>query len=350
MNIDLRSDTVTQPSQAMRRAMAEAQVGDDGFGEDPTVRLLETESAAVMGKEAALFFPSGTMANQVALHLHGRPGYEVLCEAQSHIVLHEMGAMAALSGMQPLLISSLEGRLDPGEVRRVMGCRGSYQPPVALLAVENTHNMAGGRVSSLRELQELLEVAAEFRLPTHLDGARIFNAACVLEVSAAKVAEGFDSVMFCLTKGLGAPVGSMLCGRRSFIDRARRVRKMFGGGGHQIGVLAAAGLVALRDGPDRLPKDHELARRLAAGLETLPGIELDVSTVATNIVMFQVRSGADSPGALEGGPAARFCRQIATIGVQAVALSSHQVRMVTHRDLSSEDIDQAVSGMHSMRR
>ncbi|MCH9651459.1 MAG: aminotransferase class I/II-fold pyridoxal phosphate-dependent enzyme [Deltaproteobacteria bacterium] len=348
--IDLRSDTVTQPSQAMRRAMAEATVGDDGFGEDPTVRLLEAESAAAMGKEAALFFPSGTMANQAALHLHGRPGYEVMCEAQSHIVVHEMGAMAALNGMQPLPISSRGGRLDPQVLKQVLSARGDYQPPVALLAVENTHNMAGGRVSGLEELAALLELAEEFGLPTHLDGARIFNAACALDLPVSRVAEGFDSVMFCLTKGLGAPVGSMLCGGRSFIKRARRVRKMFGGGGHQIGVLAAAGLVALRDGPARLAEDHRLARRLADGLTNLPGIDLDPSAVVTNIVIFEVQSGEGTTPASDSkdAPASQFCDRLETIGVRAVPLSSRQVRMVTHRDLSSQDIDQAVSGMRSM--
>jgi threonine aldolase len=336
--IDLRSDTVTKPDAEMRRAMAEAEVGDDLFGEDPTVRRLEEEGAAAMGMEAALFVPSGTMGNEIALHLLGRPGGEVICDADSHIVWFEVSAMAALSGLLPRTIPSPEGLLDPAAVEAALAPEQVWRHRTVLIEVENTHNMAGGTVYDRPRLEAILGVARRHGLPAYLDGARIFNAAAALEVEAATLAAGFDAVMFSLSKGLGAPIGSLLCGGRDFIREARRVRKMFGGAMRQVGVVAAAGLVALRKGPALLAADHENAGRLAKALAELPGIEIDLSSVQTNIVFFR----------LTKVPAAAFVARLKEAGVLAVALGADRVRLVTHRDVSREQIDQAIGILRSL--
>jgi threonine aldolase len=333
--IDLRSDTVTRPDAEMRRAMAEAEVGDDVYGEDPTVARLEEEGAAAVGHEAAVFVPSGTMGNQIALHLHSRPGHEVICEAGSHIYQYEMGAMAALSGLLPRTVPSIGGLLDPVDVEAAVS-PGGYRTPTGLVSVENTHNMAGGTIYERPRLDAILAVARRHGLPVHLDGARIFNAAVALGVPAASLAAGFDSVMYALSKGLGAPVGSLLCGPAPFVAEARRVRKMFGGGMRQVGVLAAAGLVALRQGPARLAADHENAGRLARALAELPGVELDPAAVRTNIVIFRLTSGQ-----LAGTLVAR----LKEAGILANSISRDQVRLVTHRDVGAERIDQAIDGL-----
>jgi threonine aldolase len=341
--IDLRSDTVTRPDAAMRRAMAEAEVGDDVFGEDPTVAVLEEEAAAAVGQEAALFVPSGTMGNQIALHLHGRPGSEVLCDAQSHILNYEMGAMAALSGLLPRPLASPGGRLDPAAVEAAIAPEVSFRSRTGLIAVENTNNLAGGTVYDRPHLEALLAVARRHRLPIHLDGARIFNAATALGVPAAALGAGFDSVQFCLSKGLGAPVGSLVCGSRAFAGEARRVRKMLGGGMRQVGVLAAAGLVALRHGPGRLAEDHAHARLLAAALAELPGIALDPAAVQTNIVIFAVTSaffGASE--ATPDGTSAAFLARLREHGVLGVPVGADRVRLVTHRDVDRAQIDAAI--------
>ena len=331
MIIDLRSDTVTRPDAEMRRAMAEAEVGDDVYGEDPTVNLLQEEAAAALGFEAAVFVPSGTMGNQIALHLLGRPGKEMVCDALSHVVRFEMGAMSALSGLIPRVLASPRGLLDPEAVEAVVDRDSTFHAPTGLIEVENTHNIAGGSVYDRPHLERLLAVARRYELPIHLDGARIFNAAVALGTSAASLAAGFDSVMFCLSKGLGAPVGSLLCGSRDFIVEAHRVRKMFGGGMRQVGVLAAAGLVALRKGPDRLAEDHENARRLAAALAELPGIEIDPASVQTNIVVFRVK---DARG---------FLARLQEEGVLGSQVSRDQARFVTHRDVSCDQVEEAIA-------
>jgi threonine aldolase len=336
--IDLRSDTVTKPDAEMRRAMAEAEVGDDVFGEDPTVQPLEEEAAAAVGMEASLFVPSGTMGNQIALHLHGRPGGEVICDAMSHIVNYEMGAMAALSGLLPRTLSSPGGLLDPKAVEAAIAPDVSYRARTVLIAVENTHNMAGGTVYDRPHLESILEVARRHRLPVHFDGARVFNAAAALGTTAAALAAGFDSVMFCLSKGLGAPVGSLICGSRDFVKEARRVRKMLGGGMRQVGGLAAAGLLALRKGPAQLPEDHENAARLARALSELPGIEIDPATVRTNIVIFRVTRE----------PALEFLGRLREGGVLGVPVSRDQVRLVTHRDVSRAQIEQAIERIRGL--
>jgi threonine aldolase len=332
--IDLRSDTVTRPGAEMRRAMAEAEVGDDVYGEDPTVARLEEESAATLGFEAALFVPSGTMGNQIALRLHGRPGDEVICDALSHVFRFEMGAMAALSGLMPRTLASPRGLLDPAAVEAVIDRDPTFHARTGLLSVENTHNIAGGVVYDRPRLESLLDVARRHGLPVHLDGARIFNAAVALGTSAAELARGFDSVMFCLSKGLGAPVGSMLCGPRDFIREGRRVRKMFGGGMRQAGVIAAAGLIALRKGPGRLAEDHENARRLAVALAEVPGVEIDPALVQTNILVCRIGE--------RQGLSAGFLARLSDNGVLASQVSADQVRFLTHLDVVGSRIDEAI--------
>ncbi|HEX6900147.1 MAG TPA: GntG family PLP-dependent aldolase [Thermoanaerobaculia bacterium] len=336
--IDLRSDTVTRPDEEMRRAMAAAEVGDDVFGEDPTVRRLEEEGAAAVGMEAALFVPSGTMGNQIALHLHGRPGGEVICDAACHIVNYEIGGMAALSGLLPRALQSPQGLLDPAAVEAAIAPDVSYRARTVLIEVENTHNMAGGTLYDRPRLEAILDVARRHRLPVHFDGARVFNAAVALDTTVAVLAAGFDTLMFSLSKGLGAPVGSLICGSHAFVHEARRVRKMFGGGMRQVGILAAAGLIALRKGPSRLAEDHENAGRLAQALAAMPGIDLDPSTVRTNIVIFRLTSGG----------AMAFLEKLREVGVLAVPVSQDKVRFVTHRDVSRQQIDQAIEKIRGL--
>ncbi len=339
--IDLRSDTVTRPNEAMRRAMATAEVGDDVLGEDPTIRQLEEEAAEAVGYEASLFVPSGTMGNEIALHLHGRPGGEVLCESRSHVVLLEMGGMSALSGLMPHVIATESGLLDAADVERAIAPNVSFRSRSAVLVVENTHNMAGGRVSDRARLEALLGVARAHGLAAHLDGARIFNAAQALATDVADLARGFDSLMFCLSKGLGAPVGSMLCGSREFVQEARRVRKLFGGGMRQVGVLGAAGLVALREGPAGLADDHARARWLAEELACVPGIVLDPATVETNILIFGI--GRDFVGGAlpAAGLTAEFIARLRGAGVLASPVSADRARLVTHRDVAQADVELA---------
>jgi len=340
--IDLRSDTVTRPDEEMRRAMAAAEVGDDVFGEDPTVRLLEEEAAEAVGCEAALFVPSGTMGNQVCLHVHARPGCEVVLEAQCHILNYEMGAMAALSGLLPRALPSVDGLPAPADVERAIAPHVSYRASTGLIALENTHNMAGGRVYGRARLEAVLDVARHHGLPVHLDGARIFNAALALGTTVPELVAGFDSLMFCLSKGLGAPVGSLVCGRREFVQEARRVRKMFGGGMRQVGVLAAAGLVALRQGPARLAEDHRNAAWLAGEIAGLSGLTLDPRTVETNIVIFGVRPELFR-GEAPASTSAELLSRLRAQGVLGTPVDAERVRFVTHRDVSRAQVEQAVA-------
>lgn len=342
--VDLRSDTVTRPDAEMRRAMAEAVVGDDVFQEDPTVRRLEDEAAAVVGQPAALFMPTGTMGNQVALHLHAAPGSEVICEARSHVLNYEMGAMAMLSGLLPRVVEGdARGRLDPAAVEAAIHPEVPYLTRTGMITVENTHNMAGGSVSDVQRVGELVDVARRHDLPIHLDGARLFNAAVALGVSPADLAAGFDSVMFSLSKGLGAPVGSVLCGSEDFIAEARRVRKAFGGGMRQVGVLAAAARVALARGGEDLAADHANAAYLAAVLAELPGIDLDPATVETNILIFGVRPAFFGKDEIPGGPAPALVAAAAEHGILAVPLAPDTVRFVTHRDVPRAKAERAAA-------
>ncbi|MBX6350402.1 MAG: low-specificity L-threonine aldolase [Clostridia bacterium] len=332
--IDLRSDTVTQPTPEMRRAMAEAEVGDDVYGEDPTVHRLEEEAADRLGKEAALFVPSGTMGNQIAVLSHTERGDEVIVEAESHIYWYEVGAIAALSSAQPRTVVGRRGVFGPEELRAALRPANIHYPPTRLVCIENTHNRAGGTVWTEDETERLARAAHEEGLRVHLDGARIFNAAVALGTTAARLAAPADSVMFCLSKGLAAPVGSLVCGTREFIARARRYRKMLGGGMRQAGVLAAAGLVALRTMVDRLAEDHENARRLAEGLAAIPGFSVDLETVVTNMVAVDVAG--------TGVPAEELVRRMAEEGVLANATGPYRIRFVTHKDVARSDIPKAL--------
>jgi threonine aldolase len=340
--VDLRSDTVTRPDAAMRLAMAGAVVGDDVYGEDPTVRRLEEEAADRVGHEAALFVPSGTMGNQIALHLHGSPGSEVLGAADSHVFLYEMGALAALSGLMAKPLPSDAGRLDPATVAAALPPDLPYRSRAKVLVIENSVNMTGGRVYGRARLEPLLALAKERKLAVHLDGARVFNAAASLNVDVKELTRGFSSVMFCLSKGLGAPVGSLLCGGKDFIAEAWRMRKMFGGGMRQAGVLAAPGLLALREGPERLAEDHDNAAFLAAALADVPGIEIDPATVETNIVIFRLNE------ACCGGDARRFCGALGEKKILCSPVAADKVRMVTHRDVGRQGVEKAIAAVAAL--
>ncbi len=334
--VDLRSDTVTRPTPAMRRAMAEAEVGDDVYGEDPTVNALEEEAARLMGKEAALFVPSGTMGNGICVKVHTQPGEEVICEATGHVYWFENASMAVLSGVLPRLVAGDHGILDPQKVREAIRPAVYYFPRPALVCVENTHNMGGGTCTPVKTCEDLGAVAREHGMAIHLDGARIFNAAAALGVDVKEIAAPFDSVQFCLSKGLCAPVGSMICGSKAFIGKARVFRKMFGGGMRQVGVLAAAGLVALGEVVPTLPEDHRRARVLAQALAAHPNFSVDLDWVQTNIVMAKVRSPMTS---------AQACAALKTRGVLASPASAAAVRFVTHHDVTDAGLDRALEAL-----
>jgi len=330
--IDLRSDTVTKPTLAMRQAMATAEVGDDVYGEDPTVNRLEEDAAKVFGKEAAMFVPSGSMGNQIAIRLHTEHGQEIICEARSHVLDWEMAMTAAFSGCQARTVEGERGVLTWEKIRRAIGPKIYYRQQTGLVCLENTHNMAGGTVTPLDVMKDIWSGAREAGLPVHLDGARVFNAAAALDVSVRELTAGCDTVMFCLSKGLGAPVGSMLVGSAKAIERARRFRKALGGGMRQVGVLAAAGLIALHEMPKRLGEDHANARLLAEAVAHEAGAEIDLNSVETNIVIFSLANGGD---------AAAFCAALKAKGVLASAIGPHAVRFVTHYDVSREMCEQA---------
>lgn len=331
--IDLRSDTVTRPTPEMRKAMAEAVVGDDVFLEDPTVTRLEEMAAETLGKEAAIFVPTGTMGNQVAVNVHTSPGDEVIVETSSHIFNFELAAMSALSGAIPRTVDGDRGVLTRAKVEAAIRPDIYYLPQTGLICLENTHNMAGGTVFPREAMEPILDLARDRQIPVHLDGARIFNAAAATGESAAALAEGADSVMFCLSKALGAPVGSMLVGDRGFISAARTVRKRFGGGMRQVGVLAAPAIVALTRMVERLPEDHVTARAMAERLAEIPGIDLNPEEVQTNIIMFRVsRDAWDAP---------KLTLALEEKGVLAVPFDRARIRMVTHYDVTREDCLQA---------
>jgi threonine aldolase len=331
--IDLRSDTVTRPSAAMRRAMAEAEVGDDVFLEDPTLNLLQERAAALFGREAALFVPSGSMGNLTCVMAQTRPGQEVICETNGHIYNYEMGAVSALAGLLPRVVNGEDGVLSWDAISPAIRPKVYYRPQTSLICLENTVNMAGGTVYRTSVVEDICDRAHELGIHVHLDGARVFNAATYLNEHVSGMTKKFDSVQFCLSKGLGAPVGSMIVGSRDFIERCRPIRKMLGGGMRQAGVLAAAGLIALEEGPKRLKEDHDNAQVLARQLSRIPGIALDASKVQTNIVIFSVkRSGVSS---------ADFLARLAARGVLAVPVDGERVRMVTHLDVSRADIEKA---------
>lgn len=334
--IDLRSDTVTRPTAAMRRAMAEAEVGDDVYGEDPTVNRLEERAAQILGKEAALLVPSGTMGNTIGVKLHTRHGQEVICEARSHVFNYELAMMAWFSGCVPRPIAAEDGILRWDQIRRHIRPLGPHWAPTGLIVLENTHNMAGGTVCPPQVMQEICDGAHELGLKVHLDGARIFNAATFLKRPVAELVAGADTVMFCLSKGLGAPVGSLLAGSAEAIAQARLYRKRLGGGMRQAGVLAAAGLIALEQMPSRLEEDHHNARLLAEALAGLPGVRVR-HRVETNIVIFDV-SGV-------GLTAGQFSARLKERGVLINPLNDRELRLVTHYDVSREDCLRAAEAL-----
>src|ERR1700691_5543432 len=326
--IDLRSDTVTRPSAEMRAAMAAAEVGGDVYGEDPTVNHLERRAAEVFGREAALFVPTGTMGNQVAIRLLTQPGQEVIAESRAHILDWEMATTAVFSSCLVRAVEADRGILTWKHIEPVIYARGAFRAATGLIEIENTANLAGGGCTPLPVLQEIWEGSKERKLPAHLDGARIFNAAVALGTDVQSLTRGFDTVMFCLSKGLGAPVGSMLTGSAELMDRARLFRKALGGGMRQAGVLAAAGLMALEQGPKRLHEDHANARLLAETLANLDAVEIDLDAVETNIVIFKLKGGRKAED---------LTARLKSRGVLMSAVGPSSVRLVTHLDASRGD-------------
>jgi threonine aldolase len=325
--VDLRSDTVTHPTEAMREAMHRAAVGDDVYGEDPTVNRLEALAAARLGKEAAVYVPSGTMANTTAIMTHTRPGDEAIVEDQAHVYRIE-GSMVAIAGVIPRLLRGERGTITAPLLAAALAA--ARQPP-RLLCLENTHNLAGGTVMTPQQMREVCALAKERGLRVHLDGARIFNAAVALAVDVKDLVRDADSVMFCISKGLSAPVGSVLCGDADFIGQARRRRKYLGGGMRQAGVIAAAGIVALETMVDRLAEDHRHARVLAQRLAALPGVRVELEAVQTNMVMVDV---ADAPA---------VAQRLAERDVRVSLISPTRLRLVTHRHIGGPEVEQAVA-------
>lgn len=330
--IDLRSDTITQPTPAMRAAMADAEVGDDVFGDDPTVKRLEVHVAEMLGKEAALFAPSGTMANQLAVRAHTESGDEILIDANAHIYYYEVGGPAALSGVSCRCLNGVRGIFTAADVEAALRPPDQHFPPTKLVCLENTHNRGGGTIWPLERIREVADIARRQGLAMHLDGARLWNASVATGIAERDYAEHFDSVSVCFSKGLGAPIGSALCGSRDFIQRARRFRKMFGGGMRQVGILAAGALYALEHQRSRLADDHANARALAQGLARLPGIELDPATVQTNIVFFNVKAVH----------AKELVQRLDLAGVRMLALGPNSIRAVTNLNVTAEAIPKAV--------
>jgi threonine aldolase len=323
--IDLRSDTVTRPSEQMRAAMAAAEVGDDVYGEDPTVNLLEKRAAVTFGREAAIFVPTGSMGNQIAIRLHTQPGQEVIAESRAHILDWEMATAAVFSGCLIRAVPTENGILNWKQIEAVIYPVGTLRAATGLIEIENTHNLAGGRCMKLETLQEIWDGAKTRKLPVHCDGARIFNAAVALGSDVKTLTGGFDTVMFCLSKGLGAPIGSMLVGSAELIARARIYRKALGGGMRQVGVMAAAGLMALEEGPKRLHEDHANARLLAEALANIEGVSINLNSVETNIVIFRLTGGLS---------ATELAARLKARGVLVSAFGKDAIRLVTHLDVS----------------
>jgi threonine aldolase len=338
--IDLRSDTVTKPSAAMREAMAKAEVGDDVFGEDPTVNLLQQKVADLLGKEAALYVPSGTMANQICIKVHTQPGDEVIMEKGCHLFNYETGALAFLSNIQPHLIEGVRGVMLVEEIKKAIRPAVYYMPRTALVAVENTHNRAGGTIYPIETIREIHALARAEKMGFHLDGARLWNACVETGISPKEYAGYFDSVSVCLSKGLGAPVGSVIAGSREFIEKARKYRKIFGGGMRQAGVLAAAGIYALDHNRDRLKEDHAKMKYFAQELAGIPSLTIDMQAVQTNIVLIGVERTGKKPEEVLAMLKAR--------GVLLTMGNWMSVRAVTHLDVSMDDVKKAAAVFHEL--
>jgi len=332
--IDLRSDTVTRPTPGMRQAMMEAEVGDDVFMEDPTVNRLQEEAAQIIGKEAALFMPCGVMANEVAIKVHTQPGQEVILDENCHIFGYELASIAALSGVMPRPLPGKKGIFTVDQIKKAIRPKIYYMAQTGLITLENTHNMSGGTLYPLEITREIVQFAQENAIPIHLDGARIFNASIADGHSAKELCAGFDTMMFCLSKGLGAPVGSILLGKRETIEKARSIRRMFGGGMRQVGVLAAAGLYALENNIERLAEDHKNASLLAKEIATVDGLDINPQEVKTNILIFSCENS--------GMKATELVQKFKEAGVLCLSTGEYTIRMVTHLDVSREDCVNAV--------
>lgn len=332
--VDLRSDTVTHPTDEMREAMRSVPVGDDVYGEDPSTNELEAIAAKTVGMESGIFVPSGTMANEIAIYVHTKREGEIIVEAESHIELFETGGPAILSGVQIRTVKGERGVFTPRQFVEAIRGNDPHEPATSMVSIENTHNLAGGTCWTPAQVQAIGKAARERGIPLHVDGARLFNSAVAQGLPASSLTKGADSAMFSLSKGLSAPVGSVLCGPKAFIDKARRVRKLLGGGMRQTGVLAAPGLIALRTMVARLKDDHANARRLAAGLSRLPGLKIDLEAVQTNIIMLDVAATKKT------GP--EFAAALEAVGVRTVSLDPRRIRLVTHRHILKDDVDWAL--------
>lgn len=336
--IDLRSDTCSQPTDEMREAMARAPVGDDVYGDDPTVKELEDEVSSLIGTEDAVYMPTGTMTNQVAIRSHTEHGDSVIFEQNAHVYLLEGGAIAALSGVLPRLIPGERGIYSAEQVRALVGVSHPFSAqaplsPIKLVCLENTHNLGGGSIWPLEKIEDIAKTARELRLKTHLDGARLWNATAATGIPEKKYAQHFDSISVCFSKGLGAPVGSALCGTRDFVRRARRFKHQFGGGFRQAGIIAAGALYALRRNRARLVEDHANAKFLAQGIAGLPGIEVDVAGVETNIVRFNVTSM----------PAGEFVNRLYAKGLYVLPSRSAGVRAIPYLNITRKQIEEAIA-------
>ena len=339
--IDLRSDTVTLPTPAMREAMSKAEVGDDVWGDDPTVKRLERMAAEKVGKEAALLTVSGTMSNLVAVLTHCQRGDEMIVGSEAHMFYYEVGGCSALGGVHVRTVpNDAHGMLDPNDVEAAIRTTDIHFPPTRLICLENTHNRCGGAVLTPNDMATIAEVANRHQIPIYLDGARIFNAAVYLRIDVRELTRHVTSLSFCLSKGLSAPIGAALCGSEEFIARARKNRKMVGGGMRQAGIIAAAGIVALETMVERLADDHANAQLLAQGLSTIPRLIIDPATVQTNIVMFTV----------EGIPPAEFQRQLEEKGVKMSSRGGNRFRMVTHYGIEHQDIEEALEIMRQVMK
>lgn len=326
--IDLRSDTVTKPSPDMRAAMMAAEVGDDVFGEDPTVNELQTVVARMLGKEDGLFVPSGTMGNQLAIKTHTRPGNEIILEADSHIFKYECGSAGMLAGVITKCLSGERGILSASQIRQAINGDDIHAAPTGMIALENTHNRAGGTIYPLSTVKEITQVAQAAQIPLHLDGARLFNACVATNTKPMEYGSLFDSITVCLSKGLGAPVGSVLCGTHEFIDKARYYRKAYGGGMRQAGILAAAGLFALRHNLDKLRDDHIKAVKLAEAIQKTTQFSIDPKAVQTNIVIFETKPAAET-----------IVSRLNELGIKSIAFGPNKVRLVTHLDVGMDEIE-----------
>jgi threonine aldolase len=331
--IDLRSDTLTKPTAKMREAIFHAEVGDDVYGEDPTINRLEELAAELLGKESALFVTSGTQGNQLAVLAQCSPGDEIIVESESHIIYYEGGAISALAGVQPRAVKGVNGEMAPNDVKNAIRANDIHFPDTSLICLENTHNRSGGSIVSLKNMREIFDIAKTNDIPVHIDGARLFNAAVATNKKASDFTQYCDSVQICLSKGLGSPVGSLLAGDKRMIQKAKKWRKRLGGGMRQAGFLAASGILSLTEMVDRLAEDHTKAKRLADAISHIPGLTI-VNQPETNIVIVDIRKTCKSNDV--------FLQELKKEGILAVTFGEGLIRLTTHYDVSNDDIEKAI--------